>query len=83
MGGLEDTIKDYTDSPDVGTGFKFYDYSEGAMLDALERAMKVYKVKSDWKELVKRCMNEDFSWERSAQEYLELYKKAIEKHESH
>ena len=31
VGGLEDTIIDYTKSPDIGTGFKFYAYSKEAM----------------------------------------------------
>ena len=82
VGGLEDTIIDYTKSPDIGTGFKFYDYSEKALLDAIERALVVYKKQSAWQSLIKKCMGEDFSWEKSAKEYVELYKKAIAKHES-
>jgi len=82
VGGLEDTIIDYTKEPGKGTGFKFYKYSEDEMLDAIKRALNVYNTQDAWRSLVKRCMNEDFSWQRSANEYLELYKKAIEKHES-
>jgi starch synthase len=82
VGGLEDTIIDYTEEPDKGTGFKFYKYSEDEMLDAIKRALNIYNTQDAWRSLVKRCMNEDFSWQRSAKEYLELYKKAIEKHES-
>jgi starch synthase len=82
VGGLEDTITDFTKKPEHGTGFKFYDYTNKAMLDAISRALKVYKNKNIWVSLVKRCMDEDFSWQRSAKEYMDLYKKAIEKHES-
>jgi starch synthase len=82
VGGLEDTIIDYTKSPDIGTGFKFYEYSEKALLDAIERAIGVYKNQSSWQSLIKKCMSEDFSWEKSAKEYVEVYKKAIAKHES-
>jgi starch synthase len=82
VGGLEDTIIDYTKSPNIGTGFKFYDYSEKALLDAIERAIGVYKNQSAWQSLIKKCMSEDFSWEKSAKEYVEVYKKAIAKHES-
>lgn len=81
VGGLEDTIIDYTKMPDTGNGFKFYDYSKDALLDAIERSLKVYENRHDWLNLVKKCMGENFSWERSAKEYIELYKKAIEKHE--
>jgi starch synthase len=83
VGGLEDTIVDYTSTPLSGTGFKFYDYSKDAMLDAIKRALKVYGDKKAWMSLVKRCMGADFSWERSAKEYIGLYKKAIEKYEPH
>ena len=82
VGGLEDTITDYTAQPDTGTGFKFHDYSKEALLDAVERALSLYRNKKAWAALVKRCMTEDFSWERSAKEYVGLYKKAIAKHES-
>ena len=82
VGGLEDTITDYTKEPELGTGFKFYDYTKKEMLDTIKRALSVYKNKSIWLSLIKRCMSEDFSWQRSAKEYMGLYKKAIEKHES-
>ncbi len=82
VGGLEDTIIDYTAQPDTGTGFKFHDYAKEAMIDAVERALSLYRNKKAWTALVKRCMAEDFSWERSAKEYVGLYKKAIAKHES-
>jgi starch synthase len=83
VGGLEDTIIDYTKSPDTGTGFKFHEYTKDAMLNAIKRAISVYQNQSTWQSLVKRCMGEDFSWEKSAKEYVELYKKAIAKHEPH
>jgi starch synthase len=83
VGGLEDTITDFTVMPAEGTGFKFYDYSKTSLLDVIERALKVYRTKEDWERLMRQCMTADFSWERSAREYMNLYKKAIEKHESH
>jgi starch synthase len=82
VGGLEDTITDYTAVPTGGTGFKFYRYSKTALLDGVERALKVYRTKQDWFKLMRRCMAANFSWEKSAREYLDLYEKAIGKHES-
>ncbi|MCX7966731.1 MAG: glycogen synthase GlgA [Syntrophorhabdaceae bacterium] len=82
VGGLDDTIIDYTEYPERGTGFKFREYTKEAMLDAIKRAIALYQNKDLWEALMKRCMKEDFSWERSAREYIELYKKAIEKHSS-
>jgi len=83
VGGLEDTVIDYNTSPTTGTGFKFYDYSKTALLDAIERALTMYRDRGAWVQLMKRCMAADFSWDRSAKEYVELYKKAIAKHEFH
>lgn len=82
VGGLEDTIVDFTGSPENGTGFKFYEYTKEAMLDAIDRALSLYRDSKAWSNLVTRCMKEDFSWEKSAREYLELYRKAVAKHES-
>ena len=83
VGGLEDSIVDFTLDPARGTGFKFYDYTEEAMLDALTRALKVYRDPAKWQALAKGCMAADFSWERSAKEYLDLYKRAVIAHERH
>lgn len=82
VGGLEDTITDYSAKPDEGTGFKFYDYSKAALLDAIQRAIAVYRDSDAWSQLMRRCMAQDFSWERSAREYARLYEKAVEKHEA-
>lgn len=80
VGGLDDTIIDYTEFPHKGTGFKFREYTKEAMLHGIKRAINVYNSKELWESLMIRCMKEDFSWERSAKEYIELYKKAIEKY---
>jgi starch synthase len=82
VGGLEDTISDYTASPGTGTGFKFYEYRKEAMLEAISRAISVFKDRTAWTSLVNRCMEQDFSWERSAREYMDLYASAAKKHES-
>ena len=71
-GGLADTISDY-DPVGKGTGFVFNDYSAEAMVHATERAVKAYEDKSGWAALVDRAIRADFSWTRSAREYVELY----------
>jgi starch synthase len=80
VGGLEDTIVDDPQRPSASTGFKFRDYTEEAMLEAIGRARKAYENRSSWLTLVKRCMQQDFSWEASAKAYCDLYEKAIQKH---
>ena len=80
VGGLEDTIRDNTGQQDRSTGFKFYEYTVEAMLGAVRRAHEAYRNKEAWSALVKRCMNEDYSWEKSATEYAALYRKATDEH---
>ncbi len=81
-GGLDDTIIDYNENPSLGTGFKFYGFTKEEMIEAIERALAVYRNKDLWLSLMRRCMEQDFSWERSAREYIKLYQLAMEKHGS-
>jgi starch synthase len=81
VGGLDDTIKDDPVDPHSRTGFKFGDYTVEAMLGAVERALAVRRNGEEWKLMMGRCMKQDFSWEKSAEEYTELYEKAIKHHE--
>jgi starch synthase len=80
VGGLVDTVTDYTVRRRRGTGFTFTDYVPEACQDALERALKVYHNKKAWRGLQQRGMAVDFSWSASAQEYVKLYRRAIELH---
>lgn len=71
-GGLSDTIQDYSRSKD-STGFLFTNPSARALAGAIERALKVWSEPAEWRALQLRGMQMDFSWERSARQYLELY----------
>jgi starch synthase len=79
-GGLADTVSDYTAKRGRGTGFTFTDYTPEACEEALRRALKVYHDKKAWRRLQSRGMAVDFSWSASAQEYIELYRRAIKVH---
>jgi starch synthase len=83
VGGLEDTITDEPENPHTRTGFKFRPYSVDAMITALERAVDLYRDRAEWESMLKRCMEQDFSWEKSAREYVRLYEKAVQRHEFH
>ncbi len=76
-GGLDDTVTDYNDAAGTGTGFKFEPYTPAALLGALERAKTVFANPSNWKKLQVAGMRQDFSWDRSAREYVKLYENAI------
>lgn len=72
VGGLWDTVPD-AGEPD-GRGFRFIQFSVEDALDALIRASNLYYHKESLDGLRKRIMGLDFSWEKSAQEYLSIYK---------
>jgi starch synthase len=75
-GGLDDTVVDYQSGPH-STGFKFVEYSAGALRSVLERALALYRKSSSWKALQVRGMRQNFSWDRSAREYVKLYERAL------
>ena len=76
-GGLDDAIVDYDENHAKSNGFKFYPATSEALLGAVKRALEVYRDKNEWIELMKRAMKYDFSWRRSAEKYLSLYRKII------
>ena len=56
-----------------GNGFTFANYNAYDMLYVIREAINCYHNKEFWPELVKRVMNVDFSWQRSAKEYEKVY----------
>ena len=57
-----------------GNGFTFDRYDSGLLLDAINRAKTLYfEHRECWNEVVVRDMNKDVSWERSANDYRNLY----------
>lgn len=74
-GGLDDTIIGYPN--DTADGFKFYNYNADDMLNSIKQAINVYKDKKEWQKIIKNAMKADFSWSRSAQKYLQVYKSLI------
>jgi len=72
-GGLADTIQDVSRAPRQGNGFSFDAYLGEALLASLDRALLEFRQRRSWLELVRRGMQEDFSWTRAADDYLKLY----------
>lgn len=73
-GGLKDTIIPFNKYTKEGTGFGFENFDASDLAHAIDVSLEVYSDKPTWKKLVKRVMEEDFSWEQSAKKYLKLYK---------
>lgn len=79
-GGLADTVIDYDPAVGSGNGFTFDRYSPGELLHAVKRALMVFGNKNEWQKLVQTAMHLDFSWNKSAAEYMELFELAVAKH---
>jgi len=78
VGGLSDTVIDVEGSPEDGNGFVFLDYSGEELLKAVDRGLSLYEKSSEWKKLLSRNMQVDFSWKRSALLYQQLYEALLE-----
>jgi starch synthase len=68
-GGLDDTIKNNEN------GFKFTNYDAATMIACIKEALAAYKNPAEWKKLMTTAFGDDFSWNASAREYIELYRK--------
>jgi len=71
VGGLNDTVEDGV------TGFAFDAYTPAAFEEAALRALTGYADAPRWQAMVRRGMARDFSWERSVDQYLDVYRRAI------
>jgi starch synthase len=78
-GGLDDTIVTYDPVTGKGNGFKFKRYDAKEFLNETKEAIRFYAQPKHWKQLLQNAMTADFSWPRSAEAYLHLYQKALEK----
>jgi len=78
-GGLEDTIVHYDPASGRGNGFKFVHYDAGEFLQQIETAIRTFHQPEQWKRLLRNAMTADFSWQRSAESYIDLYRRALEK----
>ncbi|MGI6162056.1 MAG: glycogen synthase GlgA [Christensenellales bacterium] len=77
-GGLKDTIIPYNQYTGEGNGFSFANYNAHEMLSTIENAVDIYYSKREaWASLMKSAMESDYSWGKSAGQYMELYKSLI------
>lgn len=74
-GGLRDSITD--SGMGEGNGFTFPDYNAHEMLHTVRRAIEGYSDSKGWAILMNRAMKCDFSWGRSANEYIKVYKSLL------
>jgi len=70
-GGLKDSIRDV--GGEDGNGFTFQTYNAHDMLDAVKRAEELYKYPELWQQAMQAAMACDFSWDKSAKDYVAAY----------
>ena len=79
-GGLADTVVDATPArlrDKTATGFVFDDATPAALSEAIAQAAALYKSRARWRQVMRQAMTRDFSWERSAQQYVALYRELV------
>ncbi|MBQ3253227.1 MAG: glycogen synthase GlgA [Acholeplasmatales bacterium] len=78
-GGLKDTVEPYNMYTGEGTGFTFTNFDAYALKEVMFLAINTYNNdKAAWKKLVKQAMEKDYSWNASANVYLNLFNKLVQ-----
>ena len=79
-GGLADTVIDYKEDPQENrnaTGFVFENSESDELLRTIKRALDSFKNKKLWRQIQQNGMEQDYSWQSSATQYLSIYQKSL------
>jgi starch synthase len=79
-GGLVDTVTDtneHTLAAGTATGFAFEEYTSIELAAALQRAIRAYGNQATWRQLIATGMQQDWSWQQSAEQYAGLYERTL------
>jgi starch synthase len=76
-GGLVDTVSHHEPMNQKGTGYCFDRYEPLDLFTCMVRASEGFGYKDKWQELQQRGMMQDFSWVKSALEYIKMYKEIL------
>ncbi len=76
VGGLKDTVIPFNKYTMEGNGFSFRNYNAHELLFLIFDVIRIYyDDKEAWNQIIVQAMESDYSWDKSVQEYLSLYKK--------
>ena len=77
-GGLNDTVENFDEDKESGTGFKFHDLTGEAIYNTLAWVFRIYREKpGTMNTLITRVMQQRFTWETASRRYEELYMEAL------
>ena len=77
-GGLIDTVIPFNEHTNEGNGFSFTNYNANDMLNVINYSFDIFTNSKDkWKMMAERNMQADFSWNKSAKKYVELYSQIL------
>ena len=80
VGGLADTVNDVNEKNiDDGSanGFVLKEQSADALLVTIKHALALYQKPEIWRQLQNNAMSGDFSWQTSAEHYIDLYNQTL------
>ncbi len=77
-GGLDDTVENFNQERGSGNGFKFQDYTAGALLEKIREALYFYGRPEAWETIQRNGMSVDNSWPTAARKYIDLYERVLE-----
>ena len=72
-GGLKDTVTSFNKYTGQGNGYSFNNINAHDMLFTMKTALADFRDPNIWQHVVKNAIDSDFSWHKSAQEYMNLY----------
>lgn len=73
VGGLKDTVIPFNPETGSGNGVNFQSYNAWDMYDAIERALAIWNDPAARDRVIVNGMSGDYSWNVSADKYLQLY----------
>ncbi len=74
-GGLKDTVPGVDENGENGLGFTFQSYNADDFGFAIQRCLSLYRKPEIFQKLQKRAMEQDFSWDKPANQYMALFQK--------
>lgn len=76
-GGLADSVQHFDADNGTGTGIVFHDFDANGLRWAMGAALKLYRNKHAWKQIVYNGMSQNYSWEEQGRYYIEQFRKLL------